>query len=50
MRGINADTKRKAVFDWLKGQEAQIIYLQETYRPPYRPLSITKTRHTNSCG
>ena len=34
IRGINADTKRKAVFDWLKRQEAQIVYLQETYSTP----------------
>ena len=31
VRGLNNETKRKALFDWLRKQSAQIIFLQETY-------------------
>lgn len=31
VRGLNNEIKRKALFDWLRNQSAQIIFLQETY-------------------
>lgn len=34
VRGIRSFEKRKALFQWLKKENADIIFLQETYSTP----------------
>ena len=34
VRGLRDLDKRKSIFTWVKNQEADIIFLQETYSTP----------------